>query len=65
MGAEGNIVWDTITVAEIGIPDPPPEPDTVIWIARNVCVHCRAHYNWLQRAMARFLLGWRVERVRK
>ena len=40
-------------------------PDTTIWIAENVCINCVARYSWFQRMMARVLLGWRVERVRK
>jgi len=40
------------------------EPNTEIWIASNICINCIVKYNWFQKLMAKFLLGWKIKQLK-
>jgi hypothetical protein len=43
-----------------------PRPTDIIWIAKDVSIHCRAeHINKVQRWFLKFLIGWRYESITK
>ena len=39
----------------------PPNPNTEIWIAKDIVINCVARYNWFQKLMVRIVFGWKVK----
>jgi len=41
----------------------PPDPDTEIWIAENLCYRCIGKYTWWNKLFAKLLLGWKIKKI--
>jgi hypothetical protein len=43
----------------------PLKPNIEIYIAEDVCFRCHKKYTWLHKFFAKFLLGWKIIRIKK